>query len=312
MSSARGASQTHDLGRCPACEARPRSVWRGVSGEHLTLWRCGSCGLVYSDPQPRDEVLWRYLHEYDLADHFGAMAARKRVLFERRLDRLPRPPSRSAALCDVGSGDGLFLELAVARGWTGTGIDLNPPAVRRARRRGLEVIEGRVEETNALPEGHFDLVTAWDALEHTPEPDRFVERLAALTGPGGLVAISTLNRCSAVAWLFGSRWSMVAKDHFTIWDRASLWRLMGSAGLSIEAVRYYGVGRDFFQLLDRGRRARTAGPEADSQIDWASRPGVLVAETFVNGLLNVAHAGVEIEMIARRRGGARRSGSHRI
>jgi SAM-dependent methyltransferase len=312
MSSAPGTSQTHTLGRCPACEARSRKVWRGVSGGFLTLWRCGSCGVVYSDPQPRGEVLWKYLHEYDLADHFGAMAARKRVLFERRLDRLPRPPSRSAALCDVGCGDGLFLELAAARGWTGTGIDLNPPAVRRARRRGLEVIEGRVEETNALPEDHFDLVTAWDALEHTPEPRRFVERLAALTAPGGLVAISTLNRRSAVAWLFGSRWSMVVRDHFTIWDRDSLRRLMGSADLSVEAVHSYGVGRDFFQLLDRGRRARTAGLEADSQIDWATRPGVLVAESFVNRFLNIARAGVEIEMIARRRGGARWSENHRI
>jgi SAM-dependent methyltransferase len=266
--------------------------------------------VVYSDPQPRGEVLWKYLHEYDLADHFGAVAARKRVLFERRLDRLPRPPSRSAALCDVGSGDGLFLELAAARGWTGMGIDLNPPAVRGARRRGLEVIEGRVEETNALPEDHFDLVTAWDVLEHTPEPRQFVERVAAVTAPGGLVAISTLNRCSVVAWVFGPRWSMVVKDHFTIWDRGSLQRLMGSAGLSVEAVRHYGVGRDFFRPAERSRRTRAAA-DADSQIDWATRPGVLVAERLVNHFLNVAHAGVEIEMIARRSGGAHRSESHR-
>ena len=299
MSSACGASQTHNLGRCPACEARPRSVWRGVSGEHLTLWRCRSCGVAYSDPQPRGEVLRRYRYEYDLADHYGRMAARKRVLFERRLDRLPRPADRDAALCDVGSGDGLFLELAAERGWNGIGIDLNPPAVRRARSRGFEVIEGPLEDLGQLPQGHFDLVTAWDAIEHTPEPRRFARRLADLVVPGGLVVISTLNRRSAVAAAFRAHWSMIAADHFTIWDQRSLRRLLACVGLSVEAVCYYGVGRDFFRLLD-GCNARRGGRESGERQDWTTGQGVLATEDLVNRILNATHSGVEIEVIARR------------
>jgi 2-polyprenyl-3-methyl-5-hydroxy-6-metoxy-1,4-benzoquinol methylase len=307
MDSRRDTEKTVVLDRCPACDAQSRDPSWALSREHLQLWRCRSCGVMYSDPQPREEVRRRYLHDYDLGDHFGAVAARKRVLFERRLDRLPTPGTLGTALCDVGSGDGLFLELAAERGWEGVGIELNPPAVRRARSRGLDVIEGPVEDLAHLPQEHFDLVTAWDAIEHTPEPRRFARRLAQLVTPGGVVAVSTLNRRSAVAAVFRSRWSMVAADHFTLWDRGSLGRLLESVGLSVEAVRYYGLGRDFFCLVDRAWNVRTRAREADGRLDWTTGAGVLAAEDLVNRVLNATHAGVEIEVIAQRSG--RRRGS---
>jgi SAM-dependent methyltransferase len=314
------------LDRCPACEARSRDPSGALSRADLWLWRCTSCGVVYSDPQPRGEVRRRYLHEYDLGDHFGAVAARKRVLFERRLDRLPAPGAPTAAICDVGSGDGLFLELAARRGWRGLGIELNPPAARRARSRGLEVIEGPVEDLDRLPRDRFELVTAWDAIEHTPEPRRFARRLAELVAPGGLVALSTLNRRSAVAAVFRSHWSMVAADHFTIWDRGSLVRLLESVGLSVEAVRWYGLGRDFFRPLDRasgawrrsgdgGRRGSgdggTRAGDDGRRSDWTTGSGVLAAEDLVNRVLNATHAGVEIEVMARRSGAGRGSAGDR-
>ena len=266
---------------------------------------------MYSDPQPREEVLRRYLHEYDLGDHFGAVAGRKRVLFERRLDRLPSPDALGAMLCDVGSGDGLFLELAAERGWHGVGIELNPPAVRRARSRGVEVIEGLVEDLEPLPQAHFDLVTAWDVIEHTPEPRRFARRLANLVVPGGMVAVSTLNRRSAVAAVFRSHWSMVAADHFTIWDRGSLELLLESVGLYVRAVRYYGLGRDFFRLLDRVWNVRSTARDGGPHPDWTTAAGVLAAEDLVNRLLNETRAGVELEVIAQRSSGIRRSAKDR-
>ena len=200
-----------------------------MSGGELRFWRCGSCGVVYCDPQPRDEVLRKYTGHYDLADHFSSYTARKRVLFERRLDRLPTPTSQRNALCDIGTGDGLFLELAAVRGWDVTGVELNPPAAQRARSRGAEVFEGAIEQLEDLPRNHFHLVTAWDSIEHSPDPRIFARRLAELVVPGGVVAVTTLNRGSFVAAVFRSKWSMVAEGHFTIWDQRSLRRLLASS-----------------------------------------------------------------------------------
>ena len=286
------------LGRCPACLATIRHLSR-MSGGELRFWRCGSCGVVYSDPQPRDEVVQKYTRNYDLADHFGAYAARKQVLFERRLDRLPRPTSQRNALCDIGTGDGLFLELAALRGWDGIGVELNPPAAQRARGRGVEVVEGAIEQLKHLPRNHFHLVTAWDSIEHSPHPRIFARRLAELVVPGGVVAVTTLNRRSLVAAVFRSKWSMVAEDHFTIWDQSSLRRLLASVGLCAEAFLYSGLGRDFFRLVDRAQRYAYEEPRAAAPQDWTTHSRVLAAERLVNRFLNATHTGVEIEVIAR-------------
>src|SRR6202011_771526 len=105
------------LSRCPACESD--SVAGFDSPGNLVRWRCDACGLLFLNPQPTERVRHKYIHEIDLAEYFGARAARKRVLFKMRVDELPVPAPGSNRLCDVGCGDGLFLELACNAGWDG-------------------------------------------------------------------------------------------------------------------------------------------------------------------------------------------------
>jgi SAM-dependent methyltransferase len=289
------------LNMCPACgspEAAPFAESRD-----LTLRRCRNCSLVYSDPQPRGGVRLKYLHEYDLAEHFGAMAPRKRVLFERRLSRLPAPSPGRDRLCDVGCADGQFLELARSRGWKPFGVEMNPPAAARARDRGAVVFEGVFEEIEDLPWGTFDLVTSWDSLEHTPDPRGFAERLVRLLAPGGILALTTLNRRS-LAWLvFRMHWSMVVEDHFTYWDARSLRLLSDSLGLRVIDIEIFGLGRDFVGLLDlwRSRRSAAAKMPLRSPGGWDTSSTVLRVEGALNAVLRRIGGGVGIGMTLTRR-----------
>jgi SAM-dependent methyltransferase len=287
------------LNHCPACGGRDRQCLTQAKG--LLLRECLTCGLVYSDPQPRERVRAKYLHGYDLAAYFGAMSARKRVLFERRLDRLGPPRPGHRRICDVGCADGQFLELASARGWGPYGVDLNPPAVERARERGATVAQTAIEEAEALPWGSFDVVTTWDAIEHTAEPRVFAAQLARLIAPGGRLMLTTLNWRSLVGRVFGRRWSMIVDDHFTYWDGSSLRRLVESVGLEVVDVTYFGLGRDFFAWADR-LAARLAGakqePSGGPPRDWSAATPVLLAEELVNRVLNATKAGVGVELLA--------------
>jgi SAM-dependent methyltransferase len=262
-----------------------------------------SCGLVYVDPQPRRRVREKYLRDYDLASHFGDVADRKRVLFERRLPRLGRPAQGANRLCDVGCGDGQFLELAARKGWDPHGIEPNPPAARRAREWAAVVFEGTVEELSDLPWESFDVVTAWDSIEHTPTPRRFVEILVSLLKPGGLLLITTLNRRSLAARLASTRWSLIVEDHFTYWDRRSLATLLISCGLEVEDVHFFGLGRDLVRWVDRltsPRRAPSPAPGFGRSGTWSTAPAILFAEGFVNRLLDASGLGVGIEIETRR------------
>jgi 2-polyprenyl-3-methyl-5-hydroxy-6-metoxy-1,4-benzoquinol methylase len=274
----------------------------------LHLHRCGVCDVVFVHPQPRQRVRTKYLEQYNLAEYFSLRAARKRVLYERRLAALPPPPRGHTRLCDVGCGDGQFLEMAAARGWKVYGIELNPPAAAAARARGMDVATGVLEQLDDLPWGQFDLVTSWDVLEHTPDPRPFSSRLIRLLAPSGRLVVTTLNYDSLVRRCFGLGWSMVGDDHFTYWNARSLRRLFESGGLRLEASGTFGLGRDFLRSLDRRSLRRDRPAVTDRSQDalpaqhptWDVHPVVLTVERALNAVMRVTGAGVGIEATFRR------------
>jgi hypothetical protein len=268
--------------------------------------------LVYSDPQPRAEVRARYLEAYDLAAHFEPLKTRKRVLFERHLERIAPPADGQDWLCDVGCADGQFMAIARERGWKCLGIELNPPAAARARSLGFDVFEGAFETLEGLPWGEFHLVTAFDCLEHTPEPHVFAERLGKLATSTGTILLSTLNLRSLAYRVFGTRWSMIQADHFTYWSAESLERMFGDLGWKTIDSETYGLGRDFVGWLDAAQRLRRklklrpswaggggltgSAPGAG----WDVSRGVLAGERALNRAFAARGSGVGIICTLRR------------
>lgn len=271
------------------------------------LKRCCECNLVYSDPQPVDEGRQAVMGEPGLAAHFECLAERKRVLFERRLARLPQRGGRWSRLCDVGCGDGQFLELARSAGWDVVGIEPNASAAARARARGIPVVETTLEDARAAEShGPFDVVTAWDVLEHTPAPRAFAERLVELVAPTGLLVVGTLNRRSLVARVFRMKWSMVGAGHFTYWDQRSLATLFRVFGFDAVAWEVSGLGRDFVRWLGGPEQHTTPSGTASSVARtsamraWDAHPAVVRIEAVVNRLLDITKLGVELTVTLRR------------
>jgi 2-polyprenyl-3-methyl-5-hydroxy-6-metoxy-1,4-benzoquinol methylase len=240
-----------------------------------------------------------YREEYDLAAHFDEFAARKSALFRRRLAEVSVYASVGGRrLCDVGCAGGQFLELARDAGWEPFGVELNPPAAQRARLTGAPVVEGRLEELEDLPWATFDVVTCWDALEHTPDPAAFGKRLAALLRPGGSLFVTTVNWNALVRRVFRMRWSLVAEGHFTYWTERAM-KVLFSPLVQVNSVRTFGLGRDFLKPVDvlvcRHRRpeAEVGGDEREPS-SWDASGPVLAVEGFANALLGAAGLGVDL------------------
>jgi ubiquinone/menaquinone biosynthesis C-methylase UbiE len=104
---------------------------------------------------------------------------------------------------EVGFGPGVALRAAARRVSTGhvTGVDRSAVMLGQARRRNRRAVaEGRVElllgglDAVSAPPGGFDKVFAVNVFMFWSDPVAELRRIAGLTAPGGVVALTLQSR----------------------------------------------------------------------------------------------------------------------
>lgn len=115
------------------------------------------------------------------------------------LDEHSRRPLAGKTALDVGCGAGLLAEPLARLGAKVTAIDPTPELISVARDhaagQGLD-IDYRVSAVEDL-DGTFDLITSMEVIEHTADPQQFLNDLAKRLAPDGLLMLSTPN---ATGW----------------------------------------------------------------------------------------------------------------
>ncbi|HEY4174419.1 MAG TPA: bifunctional 2-polyprenyl-6-hydroxyphenol methylase/3-demethylubiquinol 3-O-methyltransferase UbiG, partial [Rhodopila sp.] len=116
---------------------------------------------------------------------------------------LPSP----TRILDVGCGAGLAAEALARKGHTVLGIDAAGEAINAARAhaegQNLPLTYRTALAEDILSEGQtFPTITALEVIEHVPDPAAFIQVLAALLEPNGVLILSTLNRTRR-SWVVG-------------------------------------------------------------------------------------------------------------
>ena len=129
-----------------------------------------------------------------------------RALAEQKMRQMPNQPvDRPGRLLDVGCGNGAFLQMAQAAGWSVQGIDFDPLAVAEARRQGLAVDLGGIDQLAAQAQT-YDWITCSHVLEHVHEPHQLLQSLHRLLRPCGTLWLQTPNVDSIGHKTYGPYW----------------------------------------------------------------------------------------------------------
>jgi SAM-dependent methyltransferase len=235
-----------DVTRCVTCGGT------GSRPSHSGLLRqCNNCRHVFAevDPAALPSLYGRgYFEGGEYRDYLADRDALRQNFAARlrTLERFLLP--QHTRLLEVGCAYGVFLDLAQQHFARARGIDISETAVASARARGLDAI---VADLPALAaDEHFDVICAWDTIEHLARPDYYVESAARLLTGGGLVALTTGDIGSLNARWRGARWRLIhPPTHVHYFSVATLTRLLDRFGLDVVHVEHPAVHRSIGNML---------------------------------------------------------------
>lgn len=216
--------------RCGICAKDATLLEREAYGEY-TLYECSVCKGQFWDPMKNPGSEW-YSHDERYANRNADPQLGLGGDHLWFLGLLPRPSGR---LLDIGMGTGNFLNAARERGYTCAGVDFDPDALETARSVfGLsDVYFGDVfSAKEKFGEHSFDVITAFQVLEHVDNPHLFLTSARALLKTGGYMALAMPHRGFADWMKPGDK----PPRHLSRWNERSLTSALGRAGFDVVEV----------------------------------------------------------------------------
>lgn len=255
-----GANGNNGVRVCPACEAGGGRARGEKNGHALDV--CGACGTLYAH-RTGDAPL-----DYD--GYYGESNLSVPEFIGARLDEIFaafEPRRKTNRLLDVGCGAGTILQAARRAGWEAEGLEVSRPAAEHVRAEGFKVFCGELAEAR-YPDGHFDVVTASEVLEHLSDPAPLLEEVARILRPGGLFWATTPHGRGLSARMLGLDWSTICPpEHLQLFSLSGARRMVERAGF--RRVRVTSRGCNPLEIW-RALKSRGNGANAHTSKDEAA------------------------------------------
>jgi SAM-dependent methyltransferase len=172
------------------------------------------CGLMFLFPRPTIAELKEYYPEDYSSFHrsisFEANPLvrffRRRNIRHRRIAVERHTGLTQGKLLDIGSSTGIFLDEMRSSGWQVRGLEPSHFAAKYAQEQfNLNISEIAFRDMDIEPET-YDVITLWDALEHTQSMTATIQKIMTALKPGGWMIANIPNPDSVDRRLFGPHW----------------------------------------------------------------------------------------------------------
>jgi 2-polyprenyl-3-methyl-5-hydroxy-6-metoxy-1,4-benzoquinol methylase len=205
------------------------------------LWKCNNCGLVFVWPQPTDEELslaYSYKSGYfEGVDFKEELDPKFREVFNKK---------KKGNFLDVGCGTGKIVYTAKMCGWNAQGIDINKDAVRKARKKGLNIKYSNIDNFKGK-KNFYDLINMGQIIEHVKSPERTITKVREMLKSGGELSISTPNINSFfpkysfwISKIFKIPWSHPSPPyHLFEFSNDNFVKFLEREGFKVKSLKYH-------------------------------------------------------------------------
>lgn len=184
-----------------------------LSGEDFSLFRCDSCGLISTFPQPELSEIGRYYQSSDYISHsskagnlFELLYQSVRKFTNNRKAKLVLKYANGKNILDIGCATGEFLVACRSKGLNVFGAEPN----EKARDIAFEKNKLVINDLNFLDDSKsnsFDVITMWHVLEHVHDLDTRMKQVNRLLIDDGTAIIALPNYESHDAQYYKENWA---------------------------------------------------------------------------------------------------------
>jgi 2-polyprenyl-3-methyl-5-hydroxy-6-metoxy-1,4-benzoquinol methylase len=238
-------------GLCGASDLRQRFFSHGTAHQ-----QCRACGFRFARPDTNPN-LENSLAEFESAylQYLGPSGI-DRANHERLLAWMERyrPLTPGTRLLDVGAGSGKWLSfVGSARSVRAAGVEPSKALHEHYQLQRWNVAATTLPMFDRTTTERFDVISAFDVIEHVPDPVEFACALAHLLEPGGFVFLSTPDVGSLLTSVMGRRWHHFHRYHVSFFDRRTIATLGRGAGFKTLSVSHRSKRMPLSYIVTYGR-----------------------------------------------------------
>ncbi len=161
-------------------------------------------------------------------------------------------------ILEIGCGEGHFLVKCRSIGAEVVGLEFNPGAVLKSKEKGLTVTEESIEAFSKHHAEVFDVVCAFQVLEHVYEAGRFLKDCITCLKPGGLLIIGVPHSNPYIYRYDKYHTLNLPPHHAGLWNEHSLQKIAPFFSLTVKEIKISPLEhyKDWFAVQKRALRKR--------------------------------------------------------
>jgi len=254
--------------KCPVCSGGKFShqfdcTDRLVSYREFPIDKCESCGFLFTQDAPDENVIGSYYQSPEYISHTGGGRSFTDILYgiariimlkskQCTVNRLTH--KRSGSVLDIGAGTGHFVKKMQSNGWNAKGIEVSDDARKYASEvNGVQLYESISNES--VGTGKFDAVTMWHVLEHIHDTGAMLKKVSDIIKPGGILIVAVPNCKSADARYYRENWAAYdVPRHLWHFDSKSLCKTVEIQGFTLIRTRRMPFDSFYISILSERNR----------------------------------------------------------
>ena len=208
---------------CRVCDSHNIVYLCDTYNEHskttkISHYRCNECGSVFVGNDIDNEELGIAYSTLDSKKYYEEIESENRKKMATAIEHLKELISKNDSIIDIGTGNGLFVELLNEAGFE----DVSAHEIQGSDLSRIKQIASRIYQDcdySSIPSNNFNAVTLLDVVEHVIDPRYLINMCGRILKMGGMIYFHTPTVTRTDRLMHFLQKVPVLKKAGTIWQR---------------------------------------------------------------------------------------------